>query len=91
MNPQAYKISDEANLNVKGPLEFLAGMVEGLVQENHLDEISTCVTDADSLVPQVEELVGDIKAGHMIKAAKLAKKIAGEVPTMLGACKTMGP
>jgi len=66
-------------------------MLEGLVQENHLAELQTCVTDADSLVPQIEELVGDIKAGHMIKAATLAKKIAGEVPTMLGACETMGP
>lgn len=61
------------------------------MQENHLDEIQTCVTDADAIVPQVEELVEDIKAHHMIRAATLARKIASELPTTLTACKTMGP
>jgi len=66
-------------------------MVGGLVGENHLAEIQTCATDAESLVPQVEELIADIEAKHLIKAAKLAKTIAGSFPTMLSACEGMGP
>jgi hypothetical protein len=42
-------------------------------------------------VPQIEELIKDVEAKHMIKAARLAKTIAGEIPATLGACKNMGP
>jgi len=77
--------------SVKGPIEFLAGMVDGLIGENHLDEITTCATDAEAFMPEIEEIVKDIEAGHMLRAATLAKKIAGEVPAMLGACKLMIP
>jgi len=66
-------------------------MVGGLVGENHLAEIQVCATDAEGLIPQVEELIADIEAKHLIKAAKLAKTIAGSFPTMLSACEGMGP
>ena len=66
-------------------------MAEAIVQENHLGTIQTCVTDAGSIVPQIVELVGDIKGGHMIKAAKLAKKIFVEIPATLSACEAMCP
>mmetsp|Transcript_19634 Transcript_19634/g.26542 ORF Transcript_19634/g.26542 Transcript_19634/m.26542 type:complete len:468 (-) Transcript_19634:212-1615(-) len=83
--------TEASNLSVKAPVEFLAGMLEGLLEENHLEEISLCVTDGEQLVDHVEELVKDVEAKHMIRAAKMAKTIKDELPTMLGACKSMGP
>ena len=64
-------------------------MVAAIVQESNLDTIQTCVNDAGSIVPQIVKLVGDIKGGHMIKAAKLARKIFVEIPTTLSACKAI--
>ena len=90
MQPALYQASNGLP-DVKGPVEFLAGVFDGLVGENHLDQIQTCATDAETLAPEVEQLVQAIEAKHMIKAARLAKKIAGMVPTMLSACEHMGP
>ena len=90
MQPELYQTSVSLP-DVKGPVEFLAGVLDGLVGENHLDQIQTCATDAESLVPEIEELISDIEAKHMIKGARLAKKIASEIPTMLSACEHMGP
>jgi len=90
VHPEMYQASNGLP-DIKGPVEFVAGLVEGIIQENHLDTIQTCVTDVDTIVPQVEELIGDIKGGHKIKAAALAKKIVGELPNTLSTCEAMGP
>jgi len=79
-----------ANLNVKAPIEFVAGMLDGLVGENHLVEITTCATDGETLLDDVEGLLADLKAGKMIGAARLAKKVASEFHTTLSACESMG-
>lgn len=65
-------------------------MLEGLVAENHLAEITTCVTDGESTVADVESLLADFEAGHMIRAAKMAKKVVSEFPVTLSACEGMG-
>jgi hypothetical protein len=57
---------------VAAPVEFLGGLLEGLIQENQMDELATCVTDAEGLVDNVEELVKDVEAKQMIRAAKVA-------------------
>ena len=83
--------SDEmANFSLKPELDFVGGLLAGLVQDNHLTEISTCVTDSESVVNDVEKLVSDIKAGNKIKAAMVAKRLVGELPTTLSACEGMG-
>jgi len=71
-------------------LEFVGGLLEGLVSDNHLTEIQTCVTDSESVVNDVEALVADLKAGKKIKAAMVAKKLVGEFPAALSACEGMG-
>jgi len=55
-----------------------------------LTEIETCVTDSEGVVTDVEALVADLKGGHMIKAARTAKKLVGEFSTSLSACESMG-
>jgi hypothetical protein len=76
---------------VAAPVEFLGGVLEGLLQENDMDAVATCVKDGESLVSNVEELVSDFENGHMIRAAKLAATLKNQIPAMLGDCKTMGP
>lgn len=64
--------------------------MEGMVGDSHLTEISTCVTDGEGVVSDVEALVADLKAGKKIKAAMAAKKLVGEFPATLSACEGMG-
>lgn len=84
------KTADYANLSLMPEIDFLGGLLEGLVQDNHLTEISTCVTDGSALVDDVEKLVSDLKAGNKIRAAMVAKRLVGEIPATLGACEHMG-
>ena len=53
-------------------------------------EITTCVTDGEGVLDDVEALVADLKAGKMIKSAMAAKKLVGEFPATLTACEGMG-
>ena len=82
--------NEVANLNLMPELEFVGGLLEGLVSDNHLTEIQTCVTDSEGVVNDVEALVADLKAGKKIKAAMAAKKLVGEFPTALKDCEGMG-
>jgi len=79
-----------ANLSVKAPIEFMAGMLDGLVGENHLTEMATCATDGETLLDDVEALIADLKAHKMVAAGLKAKKVASELHTTLGACESMG-
>lgn len=78
------------NFFLQPELEFVGGLLAGLVGDNHLTEISTCVTDGEGVVSDVEALVADLKAGSHIKAVMAAKKLVGEFPTALHACENMG-
>ena len=82
--------NEASNLTIKPELEFVAGLLEGLVGDNHLTEISTCVTDSESVVTEVENLVADLKAGKKIRAAAAAKKLVADFPATLSACEGMG-
>lgn len=75
---------------VPAPILFVAGMFDGLIVDSDLTEITTCVTDGESTVADVEALLADFEAGNMIKAARLAKKLASEFPATLSACEGMG-
>ncbi len=81
---------NEANMPLEAPVLFLGGMLEGLVSENHLSEISTCAVDAESTVVEVEDLVGDVLAGHWFRAAEKAKSTVSSFKTSLAACESMG-
>ena len=82
--------TESVNLSIKPELQFIEGLVVGLVGDNNLTEISTCVTDAEGVVTDVEALVADLKSGSHIKAVMAAKKLVGEFPTALTACEGMG-
>lgn len=78
------------NMPLDAPILFVGGLLEGMVADNHLTEISTCFTDGEQTVDDVEELVKAIEAGHMFKAAEDIKKTIQSFHTSLSACESMG-
>ena len=63
--------------------------MEGLVGDNNLTELSTCFTDADSVVESVESIVAAVEGSKWIKAGMEAKKLAASFPIALSACENM--
>ena len=83
----AYEV--DANLDLKAPLLFVGGLMEGLVGDNHLTEFSSCFTDAEAVVKDVEAVVTDVKGKHWIKAAKAVKTTVTGFETALHDCEGM--
>ena len=83
----AYEI--DANFDLKAPLLFVGGLMEGLVGDNHLTEFSSCFTDAEAVVKDVEAVVTDVKGKHWIKAAKAVKTTVTGFETALHDCEGM--
>ena len=59
-----------ANMPLQAPVLFVGGLLEGLVGDNHLTEISTCYTDGEQTVNDVAAVVKAVEAGHWFKAAE---------------------
>ena len=72
------------------PLLFVGGLLEGMVGDNHLTEISTCFTDGEATVTDVEAIVKAVEAGHWFKAAEDVKTTVTAFHTALTACESMG-
>ena len=81
--------SAAANMPIDAPFLFLGGLLEGMVGDNHLAEVQTCVTDAEGVLTQVEGVVADMEAGHWFKAAEDVKSVITNFPTTLSACEGM--
>lgn len=81
--------NDAANMPLDAPFLFLGGLLEGMVGDNNLTEIQTCVTDAEGVVSQVEGIVADLEAAHFFKAAEDVKALMTAFPTVLSACENM--
>ena len=70
--------------------EFVAGIMEGLVKENHLAEIQTCFVGSEQIALDVEAALGDLKSGEIIRGIRLVKKIMNdELPADLANCHAM--
>lgn len=80
----------DPNMPLDAPILFLGGLLEGLVAENHLTEISTCAVDAEATVVDVEDLVSDVLGGKWFRAAEKAKATVKDFNTSIAACEAMG-
>ena len=80
---------DDANMDLKAPLLFVGGLMEGLVGDNHLTEFSSCFTDAEAVVKDVEAVVTDVKAKHWFTAAEAVKTTVQGFETALHDCEGM--
>jgi len=79
-----------ANMPLQAPVLFVGGLLEGMVGDNHLTEISTCFTDGEQTVDDVAAIVKAIEAGHYFKAAEDIKTTVTSFQTSLTACEGMG-
>lgn len=75
---------------IQAPVLFVGGLLYGMVADNHLSEISTCVTDGEQIVGDVSNIVAAIEEGSWFKAAKEVKTTALAFHTALTACEGMG-
>ena len=48
-------------LEVTDAVKLVAGFLEAVIQNDHLDELQQCVTATETLIPDVENVVEDIK------------------------------
>ena len=63
--------------------------MEGLVGDNHLTELSSCLTDAEAVVKDVESVVTDVEGKKWIQAAEAVKTTVQGFETALKDCESM--
>jgi len=80
----------DANMPIQAPVLFAGGLLEGLVGDNHLTEISTCFVDGEQTVNDVAAIVKAVEAKAWFKAAEDVKATVTAFSTALTACESMG-
>ena len=74
--------------------QFLAGIVEGLIQKNDFAEIQVCLVDQVGLVGEITTAIEDFKKGDMFSILAGVQEmgvILQEIPADLGDCVAMKP
>jgi len=79
----------DANMNLEAPFLFVGGLMEGLVGDNHLTELSSCLTDAEAVVKDVETVVQDVEAKSWVKAVQAIETTVTGVETAIKDCEGM--
>jgi hypothetical protein len=67
-------------------VQFVTGLLDGLVQDNNFDAIKPCLTDAESLQVELSEAVGDFAKkdiADIIKGVSVVGKMIGTIDTDL--------
>ena len=74
--------TEEANLDLMPEVEFVGGLLWGLIGDNHLDQVQTCLKDAGTLLTDAENAVSNVAKGSWTSAAGDVKDAVHEVETM---------
>merc|ERR1712147_124636 len=80
------------SIDLSGVEEFVAGVVEGFVNKNDLNEIKACLTDADTLEPEIEAIVKDLQSldvAHIVDAVKKIVTLVQQIPGDLKTCEAI--
>merc|ERR1719164_319375 len=78
------------SIDLQGAEEFLAGMIEGLIQKDDLSEIQKCMTEGDGVADQVEKIINEIAKGDLpdvIAGVTDAYNLIQKLPQELEECK----
>jgi len=70
--------------------QFLNGFFAGILEKDDLPAIEKCVNETQVLVPEVEQVMADVKAAtitSMVEAAKILAQVAKQAPVALSDCK----
>jgi len=87
---QQTKFEGDAKAKALEAAKFLNGFFSGILEKDDLPAIETCVADSQVLVPEVQEVMADVKAAtitSMIEAAKILAQVAKQGPAALADCK----
>jgi hypothetical protein len=74
-------------------VRLLAGLIEGLVQEDHLDEIGQCIKDTVTIERTLSIAIADFEKGDVadiIQGVKLVGTVLQALPNDLADCEGMG-
>merc|ERR1712070_311757 len=80
------------NADISGVEEFIAGMIEGMIQKDDLPELQKCLKNTDVVATQVENIVNEIAKGDLpdvIKAVEDALALIQALPTDLEECENI--
>merc|ERR1712071_585167 len=83
-----------AKLNNDDVVQFVAGLLDGLVQDNKFVNIAPCLKDAEGLQVDLMEAITDFKKKDItdiIKGVSVVGKMIGTVDTDLVDCKGASP
>ena len=83
-----------AGFNNDQVVQFVTGLLDGLVQDNDFDKIKPCLGDAEGLEVELTEAVKDFAKkdiADVIKGIAVVGKMIGTVDTDLADCKGMQP
>ena len=78
------------SIDLTGVEEFVAGVVEGFVNKNDLNEIKACLTDADTLEGEIEAIVKDLETlniNNIVDAVKKIVTLVQQIPGDLKNCE----
>jgi hypothetical protein len=70
--------------------QFVEGFLAGILEKDQLPGVEKCVSDSQTLIPEVEKVMADVKAAtitSMIEAAKILAQVAKDAPVALADCK----
>ena len=69
--------------------KWAAGLIYGLVGDNHLLEIEACANDGEAMVPKIEKVIADFEGGMITQAVEELILVAKDIPHLLKDCKNM--
>ena len=69
--------------------KFAAGLIYGMVNENHLSEIELCAKDGWGEIQEVGTIIGDLEKGDIQAASADLVKFADDLKIVLADCEGM--
>lgn len=92
LGPIQSKPVEGIKTTVKDAEEFIAGFIQGMVGNNDLPAIKSCMTDEKEVQAEVQKVVEDVQSGDItsyIDAAKTLITLSKEIPSALSDCKSI--
>ena len=83
-----------AGFNNDQVVQFVEGLLDGLVKDNSFDKIAPCLKDAEGIQVELDEAVADFKKKDImdiIKGVSQVGKIISTVDVDIKDCKSAGP
>ena len=79
-----------AHIDAKAPFEFLGGFLEGMIGDNHLDEVYTCEADAEVILTNADKAFKKLENHDFEGAITYFYEIAGALEITVSDCIDIG-